>query len=86
MACAAMSLLLAGCGGNNISSPLPPTPPPPPPAGLSAGPAVCMGGVADDFTCSGIDLRKRVSNAELGGGTGNDLWGWVDPTTGNEYA
>ena len=31
-------------------------------------------------------MRKRVSNDEMGGGDGNDIWGWVDAMTGNEYA
>jgi choice-of-anchor B domain-containing protein len=27
-----------------------------------------------------------VPHARLGGGTGNDIWGWTDPLTGREYA
>ena len=42
--------------------------------------------MAGDFACSGIDLRKRVANADMGGGDGNDIWGWADPQTANEYA
>ncbi len=45
-----------------------------------------MGGMAGDFACSGINLRARVPNADMGGGDGNDIWGWVDPMNANEYA
>jgi choice-of-anchor B domain-containing protein len=45
-----------------------------------------VAGSADGFPCSGIALRKRVPLAEMGGGRGNDIWGWVDPQTGAEYA
>ena len=82
-------LFTGGCGNGNGSSPTPPgppPPPPPPPAGLSSGPAVCAAGLAADFTCSGISLRKRIANADMGGGDGNDIWGWADPQTGKEYA
>ena len=82
-----MTLTAAGCSssdyGNTTS---PPPPPPPPPAGLSTGPAACSGGMAGDFACSGLSLRKRVANVDMGGGDGNDIWGWVDAQTGNEYA
>ena len=42
--------------------------------------------MAGDFACSGLSLRKRVPNGEMGGGDGNDIWGWADTQTGNEYA
>jgi len=82
-----LTLLAAGCGGNSggLTSP-PPPPPPPPPAGLATGPASCIGGMAADFPCSGLALRKRVANSAMGGGDGNDIWGWADATTGKEYA
>lgn len=85
-----LAALAAGCSSSNsgsgAASPPPPPPPPPPPAGLATGPAACLGGLAADFTCSGIDLRKRVANADMGGGDGNDIWGWVDPLNNDEYA
>lgn len=46
----------------------------------------CEGGQAGPFPCSNVDLESFVSLAELGGGTGNDIWGWTDPETGREYA
>ena len=57
-----------------------------PPPGLSTGPESCIGGMAGNFSCSGMSLRKRVPNDAMGGGDGNDIWGWVDAQTGNEYA
>ena len=77
--------LVAACGGGGSAQTPPPPPPPPPP--LSTGPADCMGGLADDFDCSGINLRSRVPAADMGDASGgNDIWGWVDPQSGNEYA
>ena len=53
---------------------------------LSSGPAACTDGAADDFSCSGISLLSRVSLSDMDGHAGNDLWGWADAETGNEYA
>ena len=83
--------VVAGCGGSSDghgSGNRPPPPPAgaPPPATWSVGPAACIDGLAGDFPCAGIDLRKRVPLAAMGGGAGNDLWGWADPDTGREYA
>ncbi len=79
-----IALFTAACGGSSTSAP--PPPPPPPPPGLSTGPDDCVGGMAGDFACSGINLRKRIPNADMDGGNGNDIWGWVDPTNNSEYA
>lgn len=46
----------------------------------------CVGGMADIFPCDGIDLLAHLSPGDMGGGSGNDLWGWTDPLTGTEYA
>ena len=80
-----IALIGAGCSGGNNSNTTA-APPPPPPPGLSNGPDSCSSGMAGDFACSGLSLRKRVSNDAMGGGAGNDIWGWVDALTGNEYA
>ena len=50
------------------------------------GPEMCVNGSAVDFSCSGIDLRSRVPLEDMNGTAGNDLWGWVDPQTNDEYA
>lgn len=75
---------LAACGGGGGGGGNPRTTPPP--SSLATGPAACVGGLAADFACSGVRLRKRVPFSTLGGGGGNDIWGWHDATTGKEYA
>jgi len=47
---------------------------------------LCSNGFAGGFPCSGISLNKQVTLATMGGTTGNDIWGWFDAQTGNEYA
>jgi choice-of-anchor B domain-containing protein len=79
----ALAVSLAACGGGGSSGG---TAPPNPAPGPSSGPAACTAGTAGNHNCSGISLRKRVSLADMGGGSGNDLWGWIDPSTGREYA
>jgi choice-of-anchor B domain-containing protein len=46
----------------------------------------CTDGFAGPFPCENVHLESLVPVAEMGGGTGNDVWGWTDPMTGNEYA
>ncbi len=77
--------LLSGCGGSSSGAASPPDPIEPP-TGLSSGPADCVAGNAGDFNCSNVALLSRVPLDALGGGNGNDLWGWVDEETGKEYA
>ncbi len=44
----------------------------------------CKNGVADIFPCANVDLLAHLPLDEIGGGRGNDIWGWRD---GNrEYA
>ena len=81
-----LALTLFGCGGGGGGSSAPAAVPPVPPPPLSTGPEACTGGSAGDFSCSGISLRKRVSLETMGGLAGNDIWGWFDAQTGNEYA
>ncbi len=71
---------LVSCGSDGPGDPLPPPPE------LSTGPAACTGGSADGFSCSGISLRKRIPLDTMNGAAGNDIWGWVDAVSGNEYA
>ena len=46
----------------------------------------CIGGLAGTYPCSNVDLMAFLPLAQIGGGNGNDVWGWTDPTTGREYA
>jgi choice-of-anchor B domain-containing protein len=46
----------------------------------------CVNGMAGTFPCRNIDLASFLPLAEIGGGTGNDIWGWTDPATNKEYA
>lgn len=50
------------------------------------GPHDCIGGMADIFPCDGVDLVGFLTLSQIGGGSGNDLWGWTDPADGKEYA
>lgn len=63
---------------------------PPPvadPAGdPDSGPAACTNGSAGDYPCLGISLESRLALGSMEGTMGNDLWGWSDSETGNEYA
>jgi len=59
----------------------------------AAGPSVqasvsfpCKNGMAGPYPCKNVDLESFVSLPEMGGATGNDVWGWTDPQTGREYA
>ena len=41
------------------------------------------------FDTSNIELLSQLTLTEMGAGSGekgNDIWGWTDPLTGNEYA
>jgi choice-of-anchor B domain-containing protein len=54
---------------------------------LSAeGITACSGGVAGTYPCSNVDLMAFLPLAQIGGGNGNDVWGWTDPATGKEFA
>jgi choice-of-anchor B domain-containing protein len=52
----------------------------------STGPASCVGGVAAGFPCNNIDLGYWLDIDDIGGGEGNDIWGWTDPLSQDEYA
>ena len=49
----------------------------------------CTDGGAAGFRCRNVDLMSFLPISEIGGGAGtrlNDIWGWTDPLTGDEYA
>jgi len=48
--------------------------------------AACSDGLAGPYPCRDIDLMAFLPHEAIGGGSGNDIWGWTDPVTGREYA
>ena len=46
----------------------------------------CVDGMAAGYPCQNIDFMSYLSSDEVGGGDMNDIWGWVDPVDGTEYA
>jgi len=53
--------------------------------GTAAG-VPCVDGKADKYPCKNVDLLSVLPLSGLGGGNGNDIWGWTDPSSGKEYA
>ena len=45
----------------------------------------CVNGMAGPYPCENINLLSFVDNGDLGGGSMNDIWGWVDPLDSAEY-
>jgi choice-of-anchor B domain-containing protein len=58
--------------------------PDPEPQWLAATP--CVGGMAGVYPCHKIDLLTFMPLNQIGGGNGNDVWGWTDEQTGREFA
>lgn len=48
--------------------------------------AECENGFAGIYPCNGFDLMANITLNTLGAQSGNDSWGWTDPTTNKEYA
>ncbi len=48
--------------------------------------STCEGGAAAGYPCGNVDLQAFLPLADIGGGKGNDIWGWTDPDTRREYA
>ena len=46
----------------------------------------CEDDFAGPYRCSNVDLMAFLPLDQIGGGNGNDIWGWTDSTTGSEYA
>ncbi len=56
---------------------------------VAGGQVDCEEGAARVFNCDEVDLVAFIPVKELGGARGitvNDVWGWTDSLTGNEYA
>lgn len=47
---------------------------------------VCENGFASIYPCNNYDLMSRLTIEDLSASANNDIWGWTDPSTGNEYA
>jgi choice-of-anchor B domain-containing protein len=51
---------------------------------------LCENGMAGPYPCDGYDLMGHIPVNELANDMGNpegsDIWGWVDPSNGKEYA
>ena len=43
-------------------------------------------GMSGPYPCTNVGLQALVPLAELGGGAGNDSWGWEDPVSGTRIA
>jgi len=61
----------------------------------SSGFIPCISGFADDLPCSNVDQMSFINIPDMGysgfgeslnQAMGNDIWGWVDPQNGDEYA
>ena len=53
---------------------------------MPSGAEPCVGGMAGNFPCNGFDLVGTISIDVFSANSANDIWGWTDSTTGNEYA
>ena len=78
-----VAIILFSCGSDNIAEMIDIDNTPPPQA---TGMIPCENGQAGIYPCNGYDLMARISLEGLGGGRGNDIWGWTDPSNGDEYA
>lgn len=46
----------------------------------------CENGMAGAYPCNNIDMLSFMPVEDIGGTETNDVWGWVDPVSGTEYA
>ena len=46
----------------------------------------CKNGMAGEYPCAGYDFVARIPLSTMQANSGNDSWGWTDPTTEKEYA
>ncbi|MEO1084317.1 MAG: hypothetical protein AAFY88_08750, partial [Acidobacteriota bacterium] len=46
----------------------------------------CADGMADIFPCDRVDLLAHLPLSDIGGGSGNDMWGWKDQASEREFA
>jgi choice-of-anchor B domain-containing protein len=53
---------------------------------VSVAAVSCQNGMAGEYPCQNVDLLAQMPLNTIGGGSGNDIWGWTDPQAGKEYA
>ncbi|MEX0313351.1 MAG: choice-of-anchor B family protein [Allomuricauda sp.] len=53
---------------------------------VARGVTPCEGGMAAIYPCDGYDLLFQMDLGAFAANSGNDIWGWTDSTTNNEYA
>lgn len=80
-----------GCSSNSDDSPMvnssnPDTQNPVDPTEPQSGIIPCENGMAGEYPCNGYDLLARITLTQLSAASANDIWGWTDNTTNNEYA
>lgn len=46
----------------------------------------CENGNAGQYPCKNVDLLSTMPLSSIGGGRGNDIWGWTDSADQKEYA
>ena len=46
----------------------------------------CENGFSGSYPCNNISLYAHVDTTQLSGNELSDIWGWIDPETGKEYA
>ncbi len=46
----------------------------------------CVNGMSGPYPCNGVNLMASVPLSIFSATSGNDSWGWMDPTTNKEYA
>ena len=71
------SIVFSSCNNNNAD---------PEETKLTDAMAVCNNGFADVYPCNDYDLMAQIPLTTFGAGSGNDSWGWTDPSSGREYA
>ncbi len=54
----------------------------------AAAAATCSNGSANGYPCDKVDFQSFLAKNNMGGGSAdlNDIWGWTDPVTGQEFA
>lgn len=46
----------------------------------------CINGMSGGYPCENVEMLSFMDKSDIGGGDMNDIWGWIDPADGKEYA